>query len=94
MREEEKLYYLFGDHLGSTSLTTDASGNLTAETALASELADVKNSVETINTKLSKIENLIALNPQNALEIPLLRKDLDKPYCNERYPNSGVASRC
>jgi RHS repeat-associated protein len=31
MRKGSELYYLHGDHLGSTSLTTDASGNIVAQ---------------------------------------------------------------
>lgn len=31
MRKNGTVYYLFGDHLGSTSLTTNASGNLVSE---------------------------------------------------------------
>ena len=31
MRQGEEVYYLHGDHLGSTSLTTDASGVVVSE---------------------------------------------------------------
>jgi septal ring factor EnvC (AmiA/AmiB activator) len=55
----------------------DTLSQVTNETVLSSQLADVKNSVESIDTRLSSIENLIIQNPQKALEIPLLRKDLD-----------------
>jgi hypothetical protein len=51
--------------------------NIPKEDALYIELQKVSNSVGDLNSREAKIESVILENPAKALEMPLLRRDLD-----------------
>jgi hypothetical protein len=55
----------------------DALSKVTNQTALSAEVTDIKSSVDDLNTRFSKVEGILIQNPQEAVAIPLLRKDLD-----------------
>ncbi len=58
------------DQINSLSSTTSPN-------TLAVEVVGLRNSANNVDQRLTKIEGIIVQDPQKALEIPLLRKDLD-----------------
>jgi len=50
---------------------------LTDESKASAQLASVQSSLEGLQGRFTKIEGLIVQDPSKALEIPLLRKDLE-----------------
>jgi len=55
----------------------EALSQITDQTALSAEISGIKNSVNDLDIRFSKIENILVQDPQKSLEIPLMRKDLD-----------------
>ena len=55
----------------------NALSQTTSQNVLASDVAGLKTSLNNVDERLTKIESVIVQDPQSALEIPLLRKDLE-----------------
>ena len=49
----------------------------TSETALTRDITNLRSSVNDVDERLAKIEGIIVQDPQEALEVPFLRKDLE-----------------
>ena len=55
----------------------DALSNIPEQAKVAVQLKDLQNNLKDLWTRESKLEEVILSNPAKAIEVPLIRKDLD-----------------